>query len=101
MSNIYTHSKGRATSKSLRKLTNEEIYLRELDTDFLEYDLYDIPYFKILRMYYYGGVKRQVWVPLSMPHRVIVEVNPPRQGYSHLTWNTINQYYLQRCMTKE
>lgn len=90
MSHFPHRQRRELSSKSLRKLVSKEIYLRELDIDFLEYDLYDIPYFKIMRMYYYGGVKRQVWVPLSMPHRVIVEVNPPRQGYSHLTWNTIN-----------
>ena len=87
-------TKRRDLTKSLRKLISKEVLLRELDIDFLEYDLYDIPYFKILKQYYYGGVKKDIWVPLSMPHRVIVEVNPPRQGYSHLTWNTINQYYL-------
>ena len=73
---------------------------QELDIDFLEYDLHDIPFFKINRKYYFGGVKKEVLVPVSMPHRVIVEANPPRQGYSHLTWNTLNAYYLQKSMSE-
>ena len=36
-----------------------------------------------------------------MPDRVIVEPNPPRQGYSHLTWNGLNEYYLQKAMDKD
>jgi len=46
-------------------------------------------------------MKKQLKIPISMPHRVIIEPNPPRQGYSHLTWNTLNEYYLQQCMTKK
>ena len=73
--------------------------IETLDNDFLEYDLYDIPYYKLQKKYYFGGVKRDLRVPLSMPHRVIIEANPPRQGYSVSTWNTLNAYYLQRSMT--
>ena len=41
------NDKRRATmSKSLKKLITKEVLLQELDVDFLEYDLYDIPYFK-------------------------------------------------------
>lgn len=40
-------------------------------------------------------------IPISMPDRVIVETNPPRQGYSHLTWNGLNEYYLQNAINKE
>lgn len=73
-----SNNKKRELSKTLKKLITKEISLRELDIDFLEYDLYDIPYFKIERSYYFGGVKRKIFVPISMPHRVIVEINPPR-----------------------
>ena len=51
---------------------------QELDIDFLEYDLHDIPFFKIAKKFYFGGVKKEVNIPISMPHRVIVEANPPR-----------------------
>ena len=46
-------------------------------------------------------MKKSFNIPLSMPNRVIIEPNQPRQGYSHLTWNTLNEYYLQKCMTKQ
>lgn len=46
-------------------------------------------------------MKKELRIPISMPNRVIIEPNPPRQGYSHLTWNTLNQYYLQKCMTQK
>ena len=59
------------------------------------------PNFKVRRSYYFGGMKKKLKIPLSMPNRVIIEPNPPRQGYSHLTWNTLNEYYLQQCMTQD
>ena len=43
------NAKHRDISRSLRKLISKEVMLKELDIDFLEYDLYDIPYFKILK----------------------------------------------------
>lgn len=46
-------------------------------------------------------MKKELKIPISMPNRIIIEPNPPRQGYSHLTWNTLNQYYLQKCMTQK
>lgn len=46
-------------------------------------------------------MKKELMIPLSMPARVVVEPNPPRQGYSHLTWNGLNQYYLQNVMDKQ
>ena len=52
------------------------------------------PNYKIARTFYFGGMKKELKIPISMPNRVIIEPNPPRQGYSHLTWNTLNQYYL-------
>lgn len=57
-----------------------------------------MPNLKIDRTFYFGGIQRQLKIPLSMPHRVIIEPNPPRQGYSHLTWDTLNGYYLQKVM---
>lgn len=60
-----------------------------------------LPNLKIDRVFYFGGIKKKVKVPLSMPHRVIIEPNPPRQGYSHLTWDRLNGYYLQKVMDKE
>lgn len=59
------------------------------------------PNYKISRTYFFGGMKKNLKIPISMPNRVIIEPNPPRQGYSHLTWNTLNQYYLQKCMTQK
>lgn len=58
------------------------------------------PNFKVRRGYFFGGMKKMLRIPLSMPNRVIIEPNPPRQGYSHLTWNTLNEYYLYKCMTQ-
>ena len=58
------------------------------------------PNLKIERTFYFGGMKKQLKVPLSTPNRVIIEPNPPRQGYSHLTWNTLNSYYLQKALTQ-
>ena len=46
-------------------------------------------------------MKKSLKVPISTPNRVIVDPNPPRQGFSHLTWNTLNSYYLQRCMNEK
>ena len=46
-------------------------------------------------------MKKDLKVPTSNPHRVIVEPNPPRQGFSHLTWLGLNQYYLQNVLKKE
>ena len=36
------------------------------------------PNLKLERMFYFGGMRRNITVPLSMPNRVIVEPNPPR-----------------------
>ena len=60
----------------------------------------DVPYFKINKTFYFGGMKKEVIVPISTPDRVIVEPNPPRQGYSHLTWKGLNEYYLQKAMNR-
>ena len=60
----------------------------------------EIPYFKVNKTFFFGGMKKEVIVPLSTPDRVIVEPNPPRQGYSHLTWKGLNEYYLQKSMTR-
>ena len=67
---------------------------REDDEDFLEYRGTQYPCFKVARAYYYGGMKKKTFVPVSTPDRAIIEANQVRQGYSHLTWNTINSYYL-------
>ena len=40
-------------------------------------------------------------VPISTPDCVIVEPNPPRQGYSHLTWSGLNEYYLQNSLSRQ
>ena len=53
------------------------------------------------RVYYYGGMRKKIFVPLSTPDRAVIEANQVRQGYSHLTWNTLNSYYLQKCVSKE
>lgn len=58
-------------------------------------------YFKIHRTYYFGGMQKQIFVPLSTPERVIIEPNPPRQGYSNITWKGLNEYYLQKAIKKE
>ena len=60
-----------------------------------------IPYFKIKRTFYFGGMKKEILIPISMPNRVIIEPNAPRQGYSKFTWKGLNEYYLQKCMSKE
>jgi hypothetical protein len=57
------------------------------------------PNYKIKKSFLFGGMKKSLNIPLSMPNRVIIEPNLPRQGYSHLTWNTLNAYYLQKCMS--
>lgn len=75
--------------------------ISELDPDFMEQDNYSYPFYKIQKTYYFGGVRKHIFIPISSPHKVIVEANPPRQGYSYLTWNTLNCYYLQKCMTAE
>ena len=36
------------------------------------------PNLKLQRMFYFGGMRRNIKIPLSMPHRVVVEPNPPR-----------------------
>ena len=33
-----------------------------------------------------------------MPHRVIVEPNEPRHGFSNMTWQGLNHYYLQKSL---
>jgi len=73
----------------------EYVFLEDLDIDFLEYDLHELPFYKIEKKFYFGGVKKALLIPISMPHRVIVEANPPRQGY-HSSWSSINSYYLQK-----
>lgn len=45
-------------------------------------------------------MKKDLKIPISTPDRVIVEPNPPRQGYSHLTWKGLNEYYLQKCLDR-
>lgn len=58
-------------------------------------------YFKIQRTYYFGGMQKQIFIPLSTPDRVIIEPNPPRQGFSNSTWKGLNEYYLQKVLKKE
>ena len=36
------------------------------------------PNFKIPRTFFFGGMKKSLKIPISMPNRVIVEPNPPR-----------------------
>ena len=36
------------------------------------------PNYKISRKYFFGGMKKNLKIPISMPNRVIVEPNPPR-----------------------
>ena len=36
------------------------------------------PYLKIDSVFYFGGIKKKIKIPMSMPHRVIIEPNPPR-----------------------
>lgn len=60
-----------------------------------------IPYYKIKKTYYFGGMKKELLIPISMPNRVIIEPNAPRQGYSNITWKGLNEYYLQKCMSKD
>ena len=38
----------------------------------------EVPCFKVNKTFYFGGMKKEVIVPLSTPDRVIVEPNPPR-----------------------
>ena len=35
-----------------------------------------------------------------MPHRVILEANPPRQGFLKNTWDHLNEYMLEHIMTE-
>ena len=60
----------------------------------------DNPYFKIGRYFFFGGLRRYLKIPLSMPNRVIVEPNEPRHGFSHMTWQGLNNYYLQNSLSK-
>lgn len=39
-------------------------------------------------------MQKQIFIPLSTPERVIIEPNPPRQGFSNGTWKGLNEYYL-------
>ena len=59
-----------------------------------------LPNLKIDRCFSFGGVRRMIKIPVSMPHRVIIEPNMPRQGYSHMTWNSLNGYYLENVISK-
>ena len=45
-------------------------------------------------------MKKDLKIPISTPDRVIVEPNPPRQGFSHLTWIGLNEYYLQKAIDR-
>ena len=74
----------------------EKYYTEEPDEDSLDQHKYDFPHLKVAKWHYFGGMKRELWIPMSVPHRCIIEANPPRQGYSHLTWETINSYYLSK-----
>mmetsp|Transcript_38183 Transcript_38183/g.58248 ORF Transcript_38183/g.58248 Transcript_38183/m.58248 type:complete len:242 (-) Transcript_38183:790-1515(-) len=73
-------------------------YLRAFDSNYNPNMGY--PNYKVERKLFFGGKEKKLKIPLSMPHRVIIEANPPRQGYSYLTWNTLNEYYLQKCMNQ-
>jgi hypothetical protein len=46
-------------------------------------------------------MKKSLNVPVSTPNRIIIEPNPPRQGYSRLTWFCLNEYYLQNVMNQK
>ena len=80
-------------------VSNKNDYLQSFDQNWNPQLGY--PNYKIARTFYFGGMKKELRVPISMPNRVIIEPNPPRQGFSHLTWNTLNEYYLQKCMKKK
>lgn len=84
------------------KKTIEVEEIDGLDEDFLDQEKYlDQPYYKIRHEYLYGGVEKPHFVPMSRPHRAIVSMNTPRNGYSaKLTWSVLNAYYLQRCMSE-
>jgi hypothetical protein len=60
-----------------------------------------IAYYKVMKTFYFGGMKKEIMIPISMPNRVIIEPNPPRQGYSNFTWKGNNEYFLQKCLSKE
>ena len=86
--------------ENVKEISKEHIV--SVDEDFIrQKDYPNVPYHKIRKKFYFGGMKKNHWIPMSMPHRCIVEANPPRQGYSHLTWNGLNQYYLQQVMDNE
>lgn len=36
------------------------------------------PNYKISRTFFFGGMKKELKIPISMPNRVIIEPNPPR-----------------------
>ena len=36
------------------------------------------PNYKIARTFFFGGMKKQLRIPISNPNRVIIEPNPPR-----------------------
>lgn len=55
---------------------------------------------KFDRLFSFGGVRKMIKMPVSMPHRVIIEPNMPRQGYSHMTWDSLNGYYLENIITR-
>lgn len=46
-------------------------------------------------------MRKSLNVPVSTPNRVIIEPNPPRQGYSRLTWNCLNEYLLSNVMNQK
>lgn len=48
-----------------------------------------------------GGMKKEIKVPISMPNRVIIEPDQPRQSFSDLTWEGLNKYYLKKVLSKK
>ena len=39
---------------------------------------YGYPYYKVYRHYYFGGMKKELPIPISTPNRIIIEPNCPR-----------------------
>ena len=78
-----------------KKSLEEEAYDQNWDS------AWGFPHIKIQKDFYFGGMKKGLKIPLSTPNRAIVEPNPPRQGYSYLTWHGLNEYILQKCLDRD